>query len=442
LIVQGIAYINNTLFERVSIFIDEDSGKIIDIKVGYNIQASDKVIDVTKNRYRILPGFIDLHVHLRDLAYSYKEDYYTGTGAAAKGGIVLVCDMPNTKPPTNTLDNLKLKVNKARSKALVDYGLYYGSPKDTRELKYVTNHIVGFKFYPEDIFTYFDKNVFGEVANKAANNDLLLVFHAEDPRLFNQRAPPGLERTDIAEYSAIDNIINITRNLLRHKVKIHITHISSAKSLQLLLKTKKQYYNEFEVTWDVTPHHILLDNTMYRINAGLYKVYPTLKTRYDNMRLYLALLNNEVDAITTDHAPHSLNEKMRPYNEACPGYPGLETVVSLLLTMVNKDLLSLESVVRYYSYNPARILNLKGLYGVISKGAYASLTIVDLKAEWKVKAEDFVSKAKYSPFEGWSLQGKPYLTMVRGKIVFHDNMLYGELRGWGKNVRELAKTKS
>ena len=398
-------------------------------------------MDVSRERFRILPGAIDIHVHLRDLEYSYKEDYFTGTSAAACGGVVLVCDMPNTKPPTNTPNNLMLKIESARSKALVDYGLYYGVPSSKNMLRDVARYIVGFKFYPEDIFEHFNREVYSEILKLAVSNNLTLVFHAENPKMFNYNAPPGFERPWTSEYSAIQSILALTHSILRSEsisgVKIHITHVSSAKSIELLVNAKRVYRDRIKLTFDTTLHHLLLDNSLYRFNPGLYKVYPTLKTRLDNLRLYLGLLRREVDALVTDHAPHSLSEKVKPYSNALPGYPGLEIALPILLTMVDRGLLTLEDIVYYYSYSPSRILGLEG-FGVISRGAYASLTIVDLKTEWRVNPDSFMSKAKYTPFNGWSLKGKPYITIVRGRIVFENGIVYEDLKGWGRNVRELT----
>lgn len=446
MIIKGVTYVRNSKFVRASVVVNEETGVIEDVKVGYLVSsAGDEVIDVTNERFRVLPGFIDIHTHLRDLKYSYKEDYFTGTSAAARGGVVLVCDMPNTEPPTNSLSNLMLKLEVARGKALTDYGIYYGMPLSSEELSEVVKYVIGFKFYPNDVFVNPDLRTLAEVIKLASLNNQLLVFHAEDPNYFIKGVGPGMERPSEAEYFGVRYVVKLISGLCRRLgidgVKVHITHVSSGRTVGLVSGFREYLRGLVRLSIDVTPHHLLLDNSLYSINAGLYKVYPTLKTRLDNLSLYKSLVSGSIDLIASDHAPHALSEKLRDYDEALPGYPGLETTSSILLTMVSEGLLSLEDVVNYYSYAPAKLLGIYPRLGVIDVGSYASLVVIDLKSTWVVKPEEFLSKAKYSPFSGWLLRGRTYLTMVRGRVVYEGNELVRSLRGWGVNVRELMEVK-
>ena len=438
LIIKGLAYVNQGLV-RATIFIDEYSGRIKDVKVGYSVSTyGEEVLDFSSGKYLILPGFIDVHTHLRDLNYSYKEDYLTGTSAAAAGGVVVVCDMPNTDPPTNTLSNLMLKLEVAKSKALVDYCIYYGLPKEVSGLNEVIKYVVGFKLYPNDLFVNTDLGVLKEVIKVSASNDLLIVIHAEHPKYFLSNAPPGMERPKEAELRGIEEALGLINSLAEDVgklVRVHVTHVSTTEAISLINELRRKYSRTIEVTLDITPHHLLLNRNYYGLSAGLHKVYPTLKDPYDNLGLYRALINGYVDAIATDHAPHSIEEKLRPYKEALPGYPGLETVVPLLLTLVDKGLLTIDELIKYYSYGSAKLLGLGNVLGRLSRGYYASLVVIDLGSELIIDPSKFFSKGKYSPFKGWLVKGRPYLTMVRGKVVYEYGEVLTNLRGWGCNVR-------
>ncbi len=438
MIVRGKAYIYNRYIREVDILVDETSGKIVDIKnAGYF--NGDNIYDYSGRDKVILPGLIDIHVHLRDLEYSYKEDYLTGTAAAAAGGFTLVCDMPNTQPKTNTLENLMLKLREVEHKALIDYGVYYGLPEEFLDLDKVAKYIVGFKLYPNDIFK--DNDTLLKLFRYSHKYRLVIVLHAEDPRLFRSNVKPGFERPPESEYSAIDYILSKLRCSKEgyRSLKLHFTHISSAIGAGLLIKAKHELGPGVSISIDTAPHYLLLDNHMYNINSSLYKVYPTLKTKFDNLFLYHAVRTRLIDIIASDHAPHALHEKLKPYDEASPGYPSLEVSFSLLATMMNMGLLSVGDIVRLYSYNPARLLGISSLYGVIKREAYASLTVVDLKKKWVVDSRKFFSKAKYSPYNSWELVGKPIATFIRGMLVYEDGNINYDLKGFGKNVRETAR---
>ncbi len=438
LIIKGLAYVDKGLV-RATIFIDEYSGRIKDVKVGYLVgNYGEEVLDFSSGKYLILPGFIDIHTHLRDLNYSYKEDYLTGMSAAAAGGVVVVCDMPNTDPPTNTLSNLILKLKVVKSKALIDYCIYYGLPKELNGLNEVIKYVVGFKLYPNDLFENTNLRVLKEVVNVSASNDLLIVIHAEHPKYFLSNVPPGMERPKEAELRGVEDALETINDLAKDVdklVRVHVTHVSTSEVISLINELKRKYSRTIKLSLDITPHHLLLNRNYYRLGAGLYKVYPTLKDPYDNLGLYKALINGYVDAIATDHAPHSIEEKLRPYKEALPGYPGLETVVPLLLTLVSRGLLTIDDLIRYYSYGPAKLLGLSNVLGRLSRGYYASLVVIDLSDEFVIDPSKFFTKGKYSPFKDWLVKGRPYLTMVRGKVVYENGEVLTNLRGLGVNIK-------
>jgi len=423
-LIKGKALIRGNI-EPVTIIVNED-GIIDDVVLGLEDRPGyGEKYDYTRIGCLILPGMVDLHVHMRDLELSYKEDYFTGTASAAAGGVVLIADMPNTIPKTSTLEALKMKMEAARAKAIVDYTFYYGIPDDPKSVcEDIATYIVGFKVYPED---FKHKEVLKKIFSLAIKYNLLVMFHAEDPELYNVNGVYGEERPVASEVSGVKRVIEMVSEA---NPKTHITHVSSYEAAKVIINSKKT----LNLTFDVTPHHMLLNNSIYKRYNGLAKVYPPLRTEFDNKMLQDLVAKGYVDAITTDHAPHSLEEKTKGYRDALPGFPGLEYCLPLLLTLSSHGIVSLQRVVECYSKIPAKILGVNGLFGEIKVGAYGSLVVVDLKREFKIDPSKSFSKAKYTPFEGWRVKGKPIATFIRGTLVFEEDTLHVS-RGFGKHVR-------
>ncbi len=346
----------------------------------------------------VLPGLIDMHVHLRDFDLSYKEDIKSGTSAAAAGGFVAVADMPNTKPRVDSLEVLKWREEIARQKALVDYGFYVGVGR----LEGTEKLALGLKvFMPQEYYSGQREKTLRSI-EYAEGHGMLTVVHAEDP---------SLGETPEAEAHAIREICGLG---LR---RLHITHVSSRAGHSQIRGA----------TCDTCPHYLLLGGS----SPPHSKVHPSIKGREDSEYLLQAVRRGGIQAISSDHAPHLPEEKA----EGAAGFPGLETSLPLLLTLVNKGELSLERLVSAMAEQPARILGLKRL-GSLEEGKYASFTVVDLKAESVIRPEEFRSKSKLSPFEGWKVRGLPVATFVRGKPVMLEEEVVGE-PGWGKNLKFL-----
>jgi dihydroorotase len=412
-----------------SILIENE--KISKVAIGdININVSEKIDFSNYENIIILPGLIDIHAHLRDLDYSYKEDFISGTRAAAKGGYTIVLDMPNTKPKTNNIKNLIDKNNLANSKALIDYGLYYGFPNNENDLgNEIVNFCSGIKIYSYEDY-YFNKNneIIEKVFSFAFEKNIPIIVHAENPIFFKGSGNDFSDRPIEAEISAIKDFLEISKKYGFH---LHITHVSSAISVKIIEKHRNEGYTN--VTLDTCPHYILLDENSIRFLGSFAKVYPPLRKMSDCLYLLKSLKNGFIDIVSSDHAPHSFNEKMKPYEEALAGIPGLETTIPLLLTLVNKNEISIERFIELFSINPAKILNIKKV-GLIKEGYYGNITIVDMKHEEEIKAEFFESKAKYSPFNTWKIKGKPIATIVRGKTIMLNDEVFNFI-GWGRNVK-------
>ena len=406
ILIEGLAYISG-LLKRVQILIE---GPYI-VEIGKSIPhyVADRVINFHKKGLVILPGMIDIHVHMRDFRLSYKEDFYTGTAAAAAGGVTIIVDMPNTIPSVNNLEILKLRDWLASTRAIVDYGLYYGVPERNNELQGYERVAVGMKVYPEDLY----KKYLPRVLKYNSQRKILTIFHAEDPSYFKRN-----EHTPISELKAVTQVLRLTNKM---NLKSHITHVTLPQSIDMI-KTS-------EVTVDTCPHYILLSEK--HRNIGYYRVNPPLRSESCRRELLKYLIGDKIDILSTDHAPHTLDEKLELKR---PGFPGLETALPLMLTLVAKDVIGLDRVVELYSMKPARLLGLSNITGKIARGYYANLTVVDLKREWRVDPQNFLSRAKHSPFENWKIKGKVYATFVRGTMVYESEDITVHW-GYGVNIK-------
>ncbi len=398
-----------------------ESGRVVGVERG---GRGDIVFD---ERLLILPGFVDLHVHLRGLRLSYKEDELSGTLAAAAGGVTLVADMPNTEPRLDNVEAIGLKLASLRRNAVVDYGVYAGVPRVPGEASRIASsgHVLGFKVYPEDIERVEELE---EVLYEAWRHGLLVVLHSEHPGLLREGCGPGERwkcRSIEAELAALEEITSRAPRGL----KLHVTHASSAA----LVKTAKRM--GFSV--DVTPHHLLLDSRVEEREGCIAKVNPPLRPPDEREKLLELLVAGMVDAVATDHAPHTVEEKMREFEECPPGIPSLEHYARLMLTLLNRGLLGLQDIVALLSTNPASILGIEG-YGCVEPGCVASYTVVDLRREGRILGYETFSKAKLTPYEGWAYRGEPIATIVRGRVVYRDGCICVK-PGWGVNAAALAR---
>lgn len=420
LLVKGKIFTERGLLDG-SVLIED--GRIT--KVAKDItERADKVLDYKKGHI-VLPGLVDLHVHMRDLELSHKEDFFTGTGAAAMGGFTVVADMPNNRPSVNRPAVLKERENVARSKALVDYALYYGVPDRDEDLpKEIENLAIGFKVFMQHEFYTDKRQLVEKVLEFASREGTLVVAHAENPKFYVETLM-GLSGTPEAEASAIKDIAGLA---LRYGFRLHVTHLSSADGVRELSRWK----GRTKITADTCPHYILLNADDAQAKGAIAKIHPALKNSMDMEILLKKLKDGTIDAVSSDHSPQPLEEKATP-DSALPGFPGLETTLPLLLTMVNKGLLTIEDVVRACASNPSKILGLD-MAGAIEEGKVGNLTIVDMHRRAKIDPKAFVSRAKYSPFEGRAVEGMPVATIVRGQPVMLDGKIVAKA-GCGKNVK-------
>ena len=403
------------------------NGKIVSISSNENLPNASKTIDASG--LMVLPGVIDVHVHFRDPGYTYKEDFASGSQAAAAGGVTTIFDMPNNSPSVKNVEAFQKKVEEAKAKAVVDYALYglltVGNLQDVSPL--IDAGVIGFKCYMGETVGSIPPPPDGEMLDQfavLASRNRRVAVHAEnDPILqYRIRKLKGEGRSDAhAHYESRTHIVEeeaVSRAIMYAKEagnKLHIAHLSSIRGVGLLREAKRR---KQDVTAETGPHYLLLDDKQYEKIGSLMKMNPSIKLDGDKAALWEALNDGTVDMIATDHSPHALEEKQKPMIFDCiSGFPGVETAVPLMLTAVNKGMIPITRYVQVSSFNPARAWGLYPRKGNISVGADADLIIVDMKKESRVEPEKFYSKAKWSPFDGFELKGQPVYTIVRGNVV-------------------------
>jgi dihydroorotase len=407
--------------ENIDVSISIEDGKIISLKK----IAPRRAEIINMKGSVILPGLIDAHVHLRDPGSTYKEDFHSGTRAAAIGGFTTIIDMPNTIPPTNTTRAFLEKLKIARKKSLIDFGLHagVGSLADINKINKLKP--ASFKIYMDLV----DKNFLNEIfsfISKINGVKPLISLHCEDKDIVTNNTNKELKkkkfkpeiyanaRPPLAETTAISNALSLAQ---AYGLTIHICHVSVKESLELIKNAKKSNIN---VTSEITPHHLFLNLSYLKKCGNFAKTNPPL--RDNENKIDISYLSN-LDIIGTDHAPHTISEKEQNIWDAPPGIPNLETTLPLLLNETNKQNITFADLKKLLCENPAKIFNLKNK-GFIKEGMDADIVIVDMKKEIIINPDVFKSKAKYSPFKGFKIKGMPIMTMVRGEVVMEEGELF------------------
>lgn len=377
----------------------------------------------------VLPGLIDMHVHFRDPGFPQKEDFASGSRAAAVGGVTTVIDMPNTNPPTLTCAALEQKREIANAKSCVNFGFYMGLAKDNLDEIARAKNVVGVKVYMGSTtgnLLIEDLNI---IEKLFAMNKFMIV-HAEDESIIRANTAKYADSTDPSVHSLIraPEAAREAAKTILHLAKkcngqVHITHVSTAGEIEQLRK-----FASSKVSADTAPHYLFFTQADYAAKGTFVKMNPPIRTKEDQKALWEALRDGTIQVVATDHAPHTKEEKSKPYKEAPSGVPGVETLLSLLLDAVNHGELTLRDVVKLTSENPAKLLHLKGK-GSLAVGADADLTVIDMEKEQKVGAHGYFSKSNWSPFEGRNLKGWPVITIVGGQVVFENGKINDGVKG-------------
>ena len=424
-------------------------GVIVAVGAAEVMPQARETLDATG--LHVLPGAIDVHVHFRDPGYPHKEDFESGTAAAAFGGVTTVFDMPNTIPPTGNADVLAAKHAVAAEKAHVDFGLYGLLGEDTigNVPELVDGGVIGFKLYMGNTFGKIPSPSTGamlEAFEAVAETGKRISLHAETNSIMERRQTRLTQagRHDVlahlASRPAVVAVEAVSRACILSEwtgARIHILHISSADELRPLREAKDR---GVDVTGETCPQYLFLSSDDYARLGGVIRVNPPVREKSNQELLWRALAGGTIDMIATDHAPHTPEEKTRNDIWAVDcGFPGVETQMPAMLTEVNAGRMSICDYVRWSSFNPANVWGLYPRKGAIQPGTDADIAIVDLSSKWTIDDSKIQSRSKISPWHGRSVQGLPIHTIVRGRFVMRDRALVAATRGWGRSVHAIQQ---
>jgi dihydroorotase len=404
-----------------------------------DIEPSHKVIDGTGKH--LFPGIIDGQVHFRDPGLTHKGDLYTESKAAIAGGVTSFIDMPNTVPNILTIESLREKYEIASQKSLANYSFFLGVNGDNIDevIKMDTSQFIGVS----DDGLYFTKkgNLLADSPEKMeklfANCNSIIAIHSEKEEIveaneqafkkkYGENIPAKFHpiiRSTEGCYEATERAIAIAK---KHNARLHILHLTTAAETHLFqnnipLKEKK-------ITTEVSVHHLWFSDKDYDRLGMLIKWNPAIKSEKDKQGLLKALLDDRIDIITTDHAPHTLEEKEKPYFQSMSGAPMVQHSLNCMLEFYKQGLISLEKIVEKMCHNPAILYRIKNR-GFIREGYFADLTLVDLNSQWTVAKDNLLYKCGWSPLEGTNFQAKIKQTFVNGNLVYDNGKFNETIKG-------------
>jgi dihydroorotase len=414
--------------DRLNVLIEGDRIAAIDAAAH---TAADEVISA--HGLHLLPGVIDDQVHFREPGLTHKEDLYHATRACAKGGVTTFLEMPNTVPNATNQDRLNEKLALAAQKSLVNFGFYIGAtPHNLADLKSATR-TPGIKIFigsSTGELLVDDQDALEAIF---AETTLPICAHCEDEATIRANAARFAGTTNVADHSRIRDhaaAIIATRRASdlakRHNHRFHVLHVSTGDETDLLADHANL------ITAEVCPHHLFFNTDDYARLGTLVQMNPSLKMADDNRRLWQALLDGRIQVIATDHAPHTLDEKRKPYSPghggSPSGLPAVENSLALVLNEVHHGRCTIEQVVHWMCDAPARVWDIINK-GRIAVGYDADLVLVDLKKEATILNAEQETKSRWSPWDGVTLTGWPIRTWVLGQEVFDSGKINDSIRG-------------
>jgi len=448
---NAVIFVNGSLQDGALLIVNGQIKSVIHDNVENNIKSiqskNEDGIEIDCEKRIILPGIIDIHSHLRDMEQSEKETFSSGTLAAAFSGITTVFNMPNTSPPAINANQIKKWMKKAENNIHVNVGFISGVPKDMNFkeiISIIELGVFGFKIYPLGSLNEIDWTNYlnvQKILSISSKLQIPIFIHPDWPfptaekneiysnntqnnlpilKLHNNLYPASLE----AKYVnfILDNYYKIIADLdlsTENYPIVHFCHISCKDSYSLIGKALDMKPN-LKITFETTPHHLLLANTIQLSNPNFGKVLPPLRDKEHSLFLFKALKEGNISLIGTDHAPHTLKEKEQEYLDAPSGFPGFETYALTLLDKVCRDELSLKTFVRVSSENPAKIFNIKGK-GLIKAGYDADLIVIGMIPEYAIKTEVFKTKAKFTPYEDYKTIVQIWKVFLSGTEISNED---------------------
>jgi len=438
ILIKNISIVNEGKISVADVLV---SGKRIQQIGTIDVQPAYKLIDGTGKH--LLPGIIDGQVHFRDPGLTHKGDLYTESKAAIAGGVTSFIDMPNTVPNILTVGLLQDKYDIASKKSLANYAFFLGVNGDNIDevIKTDTSQFIGVS----DDGLYFTKkgNLLADnpetMEKLFANCTSIIAIHSEKEEIVERNEQAFREKygDDIpARYHPIirstEGCYEATKRAIglakKHNARLHILHLTTEAETHLFQNDIP--LQEKKITTEVSVHHLWFSDRDYERLGMLIKWNPAIKTEQDKAGLLQALLDDRIDIITTDHAPHTLEEKQRPYFQSMSGAPMVQHSLNCMLEFYKQGLISLEKIVEKMCHNPA-ILYRMTKRGYIREGYYADLTVVDLNSKWTVAKDNLLYKCAWSPLEGTTFQTKIEQTFVNGNLVYDHG-------SWNETIQGMA----
>lgn len=407
-----------------------ENGKIRKIAKRIVSQTDQTII---ASKLVAIPGLTDVHVHLRDLELAYKEDFTTGTASAAAGGFTTVLDMPNTIPPTDSARRLKEKQAIAEGRLHVNVGFHAAAVRDSKEiLRMATAGAFSLKLYmprPISPINLRNDDELLEMMRAASKARLPVSVHAEDPGFFDNTVPRNFlemarARSGESEEKAISLMFALQKIV---DCSLHFCHLTLASSIKKINIARSKTLSS-----EVTPHHILLsEKSLAKLRWKAWMV-PPLRSEQARRELFNATVKGKTTLIASDHAPHSLKEKNRRPSESLPGIPGLETTVPLMLTLMKKRAITLDRIISLLCINPRKLFGLKPQ--LLQPESRADIVLINPKKRGRIDSSEFLSKAKYSPFDNSRTVGAVHSTIANGRLVYDQGRIVTS-RGSGRVLR-------
>ena len=406
-------------FKKSDVFIK--NSKIHSLGPSISADGADRVFDC-KDKYFLIPGFVDVHVHLREPGFSYKETIKSGTMAAVKAGYTAVCSMPNLNPAPDSPENLKVQTDIIERDAVIDVCPFAAITTGRKG----TGECVDFRSMKKDAIGFSDdgtgvqtEELMAQAMKQCAEENCIISAHCEvnsllrggyihDGEYCRRNHHKGI--CSESEWAQIERDCRLAEET---GCRYHVCHISTKESVDIIRKAKAR---GVRVTCETGPHYLTMCDRDLQ-EHGRFKMNPPLRAEEDMLALLAGVKDGTVDVIATDHAPHSAEEKSKGLEKSAMGVVGLETAFPVLYTkLVKTGIITLERLVEMMAVKPREIFKIDG--GVIKEGETADLCLLDLEKEWVVHPEEFVSMGRATPFENWKLQGENLLTILRGEIVY------------------------
>lgn len=403
------------------VLVEED--KIVRVGTGIE-EPSDRVIDAAG--CYVMPGFIDLHVHLREPGLEHKETLKTGGEAAVRGGVTTVCAMPNTKPVIDTKEKVEAVHEKAKKDSpahVIQIGAVTAGQAGKELADIAGMAEAGCHAISEDGKSVMNASLYRKGMKLAKESGISVFAHCEDITMVEGGVMNADENAERLGMKGITNSVEdviVARDILLAKetgVRLHLCHCSTADSVKMIAAAKKA---GLPVTGEVCPHHFILTSDDIPEDDGNYKMNPPLRSRADVEALKQGLKDGTMDVIATDHAPHAAEEKNKSMAQAAFGIVGLETSAALTYTyLVKEGILTVMEMAEKMSLHPAQILGL-GDKGSVSEGKTADIVIFDPEKTYKIDKNSFASKGKNTPFDGYQVSGEVRYTLVDGRVVYEN----------------------